>query len=433
VVGYAKKSLSRTSVHADNLHAAAPCWHNEASLRRPVAARWLSAPAAMVAGILCIERTMSQSFVDSVRVYVKGGDGGNGAISFRREKYVPHGGPDGGDGGPGGNVWFVASTELATLIDLKLRPSLKAGAGGHGLGKNMTGRAGDDITVEVPLGTVVLDEDGNELADLVEAGQRFLAAAGGAGGAGNQHYATPTNQAPRKAKRGQPGQERSLQLELKLIAQGGLIGLPNAGKSTLLASLTSATPRIAPFPFTTLHPNLGVMEVDVARRVTLADIPGLIEGAWRGAGLGDRFLRHIERTALLIHLVAPPEDCQLLPDLRPEDEAELAELGRDGVRAAYQLVRRELEAYSEELSRKPEIIVLTKIDLLPERLRQAWLAVLRETGKPVAAISAETGEGLDRLKALLIEQLDRMGMIWDDPRRPHLAAAPPVEPDRSGD
>ncbi|MCL5270653.1 MAG: GTPase ObgE, partial [bacterium] len=320
---------------------------------------------------------MSQSFVDYARIYVKAGAGGNGCLSFRREKYVPHGGPDGGDGGDGGSVWLEASRELTILIDLKMKPMLRAERGHHGEGKNKTGRTGRDLVIRVPQGTVVSAEDGAPLADLVADGQRYLAAAGGKGGAGNQHYATPTNQAPRKFKKGEPGQERPLILELKLIAQAGLIGLPNAGKSTLLAHLTHATPRIAPYPFTTLHPNLGVMEIDALRRVTLADIPGLIEGASAGAGLGDRFLRHIERTGLLVHLVAPPEPSTRSEDREPAtsaaeavadraeavaDRAETLADRAEAVAYAYDLVRRELEAYSPALAAKSEMVVLTKID-----------------------------------------------------------------------
>lgn len=351
---------------------------------------------------------MSQSFVDYAKIYVKGGDGGNGCISFRREKYVPHGGPDGGDGGLGGNVWLEASSNLATLIDLKLRPSLHAERGGHGSGNNKTGRGGDDLVVKVPIGTVVLDTEGTPLADLLHEGERFLAAAGGKGGAGNSHYVTPTNQAPRKYKPGGLGQERGLALELKLIAQAGLIGLPNAGKSTLLAHLTKATPRIASYPFTTLHPNLGVMEVDEMRRVTLADIPGLIEGAFAGAGLGDRFLRHIERTALLVHLVAPPEDITD-PEADPAASAE-------AIRYAYELVRHELSSYSEKMAAKPELVVLSKIDLLTPGALAIYLDALKELDLEPIPISAELEEGLTPFKEALIQQLDAMGMIAEDNR-----------------
>lgn len=345
---------------------------------------------------------MSQHFVDYIRIRVKGGDGGNGCVSFRREKWVPHGGPDGGDGGPGGNVWLVAARDCMTLLDLKLRPNMHAERGGHGLGKQCTGKTGEDFEVKVPVGTQIFTEEGEPLADLTADGERFLAAAGGKGGVGNQHYATPTNQAPRKFKPGEPGEDRALILELKLIAQAGLIGLPNAGKSTLLAAMTNANPKVAAYPFTTLHPNLGVMDVDAHRRVTLADIPGLIEGAWQGAGLGDRFLRHIERTALLVHLLAPPEVLH---------EAAEAELAAAELRAAYDLVRKELEMYGAEMIRKPEIIVLSKLDLLTDEMREAWIAALQEVGLDVVPISALSGEGLEPFRQRLIETLDKMGMI----------------------
>jgi GTP-binding protein len=371
---------------------------------------------------------MSQSFVDYARIYVKAGDGGNGCVSFRREKYVPHGGPDGGDGGAGGSVWLEACGSMATLIDLKLRPSLRATRGGHGEGKNMTGRTGEDLVVRVPVGTVVSDEEGAPLADLLADGQRFLAAAGGRGGVGNQHYATPTNQAPRKCKPGEPGQERGLILELKLIAQAGLVGLPNAGKSTLLSRLTHATPKIADYPFTTLHPNLGVMELDDLRRVTLADIPGLIEGAWQGAGLGDRFLRHIERTGLLVHLIAPPED-----HLDGEDP----EAAREAVLYAHRLVRHELVAYSPAMGGKPELTVLTKADKISPGLCEALLEALRGEGLEPLAISALEGEGMEALRVALGLRLDAMGLVRDlaspappvpDPVPPHLRGEPSSPP-----
>ncbi len=370
---------------------------------------------------------MSQSFVDYSKIHVQAGAGGDGCVSFRREKFVPRGGPDGGDGGQGGSVWLEASSDLATLIDLKLRPSLKASRGAHGQGKNMSGRAGGDLVVRVPLGTLVLDADDQEIADLVQPGQRFRAAAGGRGGAGNQHYATPTNQAPRHAKPGEPGETQTLQLELKLIAQAGLIGLPNAGKSTLLARLTHATPRIAPYPFTTLHPNLGVMEVEGYRRVTLADIPGLIEGACKGAGLGHRFLRHIERTGILVHLIAPPED---LMDLEQGDDGEFAALGAAEVVEAYRMVRRELASHSPLLAEKPERVVLTKVDLLAPATRSRWMDALEELGPRPLAISSETGEGLEELRQALTEELDGRGMIPEDDGGPSRALPYPGQNER---
>lgn len=343
---------------------------------------------------------MSQPFVDHARIFVKAGDGGNGAVSFRREKFVPHGGPDGGDGGDGGSIWFEADRALVTLIDLKLKPNLRAENGRHGGGKQCSGKAGEDLVVRLPVGTCVVGEDGEELADLTGHGQRWLAAAGGKGGLGNQHFATPTHQTPRRAYPGTPGQERTLVLELKLIAKAGLVGLPNAGKSTLLAALTHATPKIAAYPFTTLHPNLGVMEIDETRRATLADIPGLIEGAWQGAGLGDRFLRHIERTGLLVHLVAPPEDPT--GDVAADAETLLY---------AWRLVRGELEHYSAKLAAKPELTVLNKIDLLGEPARCAYLDALRKQGLDPIAISGATGEGIDGLRRAIALRLDELGLL----------------------
>ena len=363
---------------------------------------------------------MSQSFVDYAQIHVKAGDGGNGCMSFRREKFVPFGGPDGGDGGHGGNVWLEATREMATLVDLKLRPNLRAEHGGYGMGKHMTGRDGEDMIVLVPLGTIVSGDEGEPLADLCAEGQRFLAAAGGKGGAGNQHYATPTNQAPRKHKDGEAGEERNLVLELKLIAQAGLIGLPNAGKSTLLAHLTRATPKIADYPFTTLHPNLGVMEVDGFRRLTLADIPGLIEGASQGIGLGDRFLRHIERTGLLVHLIAPPEGI-IDPEQTPAEAAE-------SIRYAYQLVRHELEAYGPAMAAKPEVVVLTKTDLLSENDRRIYLEALDQAGLHPLAIASPTGDGLEDLRRALIEKLDAMGMIPQAGTQQDSGAFPEIGP-----
>jgi GTP-binding protein len=352
---------------------------------------------------------MSQSFVDYARVFVKAGDGGDGCVAFRREKFVPRGGPNGGDGGDGGSVWLEADASLMTLLDLKLHPLLRAKRGDHGQGWQKTGRSGEDLIVKAPLGTVLSDEEGNLLADLTTPGQRFLAAQGGRGGLGNQHFASSTHQAPRKAKPGTPGQERALILELKMIAQAGLVGLPNAGKSTLLATLTAATPKIAPYPFTTLHPNLGVMDAGGERRVTLADIPGLIEGAVHGAGLGARFLRHVERTALLVHLVAPPDAMDAAAD--PEAAGEV-------VAYAHELVRRELEAHSAVLAAKPQIVALTKIDLIGQDAREALLAALRARGLEPLAISAATGEGIEALRAALIARLDAMGLIAKASDRP---------------
>ncbi len=340
------------------------------------------------------------SFVDFVRVTAHGGDGGNGCLSFRREKGIPFGGPDGGDGGKGGDVWLATDPKVVTLLDLKFHPHVVGGRGQHGKGKNMSGRAGEDRVIHVPLGTVVSDEEG-PLTDLTRPGQRYLAAAGGIGGAGNQHYATPTQQAPRKVKEGEAGEQRHLILELKLIADAGLIGLPNAGKSTLLKALTHATPRIAPYPFTTIHPNLGMMEIGDDRSIALADIPGLIEGASKGVGLGDRFLRHIERTTLLVHLIAPDPSIFVEESL----DAESAEIGARMALDAYQLVRQELSAYSETITRKPEIVVLSKIDLLSPTAREIFERTFRDEKIETIAISAQTGEGLEDLRRAIADAL----------------------------
>ncbi|MCX7963008.1 MAG: GTPase ObgE [Candidatus Sumerlaea chitinivorans] len=325
-------------------------------------------------------------FVDYAKIYLEAGDGGTGCVSFRREKYVPHGGPDGGDGGRGGHIYLVADPHVVTLLDFKYRPHYRAKRGQHGMGSNCSGRDAEDLYLHVPLGTVVSDEHGNHLADLVEPGQVFLAARGGRGGRGNQHFATPTNKAPRKFEYGEKGERRTLILELKLIADVGIIGLPNAGKSTLLATLTAATPKIAPYPFTTIHPNLGVMEFDDATRCTLADIPGLIEGAHRGTGLGHRFLRHIERTKLLVHLIAPPEQ-------PPLDDFE-------AYRYARELVNRELAQYSATLAAKPQIVCLSKCDLLEPTTVEALVRQFREReGVEILPISAQAHTGLERLKS----------------------------------
>lgn len=350
------------------------------------------------------------SFVDFVRVSVKGGDGGKGAISFLHAKYVPFGGPDGGDGGKGGDVIFQADRQIITLLDVKLRSNIEAPNGNNGRNKNMTGRSGEDVVVHVPLGTVVSDEDGNLVGELTETGQQLLVAAGGGGGAGNQHYPTSTNQAPRKAKDGVPGEAKRLILELKLIADAGLIGLPNAGKSTLLKTLTHANPRVAAYPFTTLHPNLGIMAVGEYETTTLADIPGLVEGASRGVGLGDRFLRHIERTALLVHLVAP--DPAHLGD--PEERAvEDAEIGAHFALDAYRLVREELKAYSPAIVQKPELVVLTKTDLLKPEEVEKYLEVFRAEGIEALSISAEAGEGIEELRSAIEKRLRAMGRLGD--------------------
>lgn len=322
-------------------------------------------------------------FVDYLKIRVKAGDGGDGCIGFHREKFQPRGGPAGGDGGRGGHVIFEADPKLGTLYDLKHRPNLAAKRGGNGGGNNCHGADGADAIVKVPLGTVVSDADTDEqLADLTEPEQRWIAARGGRGGFGNAHFATPTNKTPRYAQDGDQGEDRTLILDLKLIADVGLIGLPNAGKSTLLSKLTAATPKIAAYPFTTLNPNLGVIEFEDLSRLTLADIPGLIEGASKGAGLGDRFLRHIERTRVLAHLIGDENGV-----LDPEDAL-----------YKYDLVRRELAAYSDALPRKKEILVLTKTDLADKEHLKRARAAFRKRGLTPLAVSALAGEGLDALR-----------------------------------
>ena len=323
-------------------------------------------------------------FLDQAKVFVKSGDGGPGSVSFRREAYVEFGGPDGGDGGQGGDVWAEAVEGLNTLIDYRYQQHFKAERGLNGAGRNRTGRNGEDQVLKLPVGTQILDEDKETLlADLTEIGQRALLCAGGRGGKGNAHFKTSRNQAPRKSQPGEPGEERWIWLRLKLIADAGLVGLPNAGKSTFLAAASRAHPKIASYPFTTLHPHLGVVEMGEANRFILADIPGLIEGAHEGAGIGDRFLGHIERCALLVHLI---------------DAA-----GEDPV-AAYQTVRGELEAYGAGLSGKREIVALNKTDAVDAETLDGQAGALKQAGAgEVLRASGATGEGV---KALL-------GVIWE--------------------
>ena len=293
-------------------------------------------------------------FIDRAKIKVKAGDGGNGVTAFRREKFVPRGGPSGGDGGVGGSVWMESDEGLNTLLHLRYNPEHKAERGRHGEGSNKYGKDGADWVVRVPVGTQVFDAESNELLfDFTEAGQRYLSAKGGKGGWGNAHFATPTRRAPKFHYMGRPGEERELQLELKLIADVGLVGFPNAGKSTLISVISAAKPKIADYPFTTLEPNLGVVDLGDFKTFVVADIPGLIEGASEGAGLGDRFLRHVERTKLILHLV---------------DVSSLS--GRDPVED-YEIINRELANYNQELGDRPQIVVATKMDSLdePERLK----------------------------------------------------------------
>ena len=321
-------------------------------------------------------------FLDQAKVYIRSGDGGAGSVSFRREKFIEFGGPDGGDGGRGGDVWVECIQGLNTLVDYRYQQHYKAKTGGHGMGKQRTGAKGADIVLKVPAGTQIFDEDGETLlADLTEIGERVLLAKGGNGGFGNLYFKTSTNQAPRRANPGLPGEERWIVLRLKLIADAGLVGLPNAGKSTFLAAVTAAKPKIADYPFTTIHPNLGVVRSDT-REFVLADIPGLIEGAHEGIGLGDRFLGHVERCRVLLHLV--------------EGTSEHAG-------EAYKTVRAELEAYGGGLAEKPEIVALSKADALDPDTRKQQLARLkRASGKTPLVLSAHSGEGVpEALRALL--------------------------------
>lgn len=321
--------------------------------------------------------SVSMKFLDQAKVYVRSGSGGAGAVSFRREKFIEFGGPDGGNGGRGGDVWALVVDGLNTLIDYRYQQHFRAKNGGHGKGRNMTGAKGDDVVLRVPVGTQIFEEDNKTLiCDLTEVGQRYCLAKGGNGGFGNLHFVTSTNRAPRRANPGLSGEERALWLRLKLIADVGIIGLPNAGKSTFLASVTTAKPKIAAYPFTTLYPHLGVARID-AREFVLADIPGLIEGAHEGVGIGDRFLGHVERCRVLLHLIS----------IQEED-----------VVKAYQIIRRELETYGNNLSDKTEIVALSQVDTLPiEECKAKQEALQKSVGQPVMMFSAVSHEGLDNV------------------------------------
>jgi GTP-binding protein len=324
------------------------------------------------------------NFIDECRVHVRAGDGGDGCSSFRREKYVPRGGPDGGNGGRGGSVIFRADAQLTTLHDAHYRQHYRAGRGVHGKGSDKHGRAGADTWVALPLGTLVRDDaTGGLLCELLRDGETWVAARGGEGGRGNICFATSTNRAPTRADPGAPGEQRWLRLELKVLADVGLLGFPNAGKSTLVARVSAARPKVASYPFTTLQPHLGMVSLGDAR-FAIADIPGLIPGAHRGAGLGDRFLRHVERTRLLVHLLDPE------PALRAEPGRSLA--------GDHEALRKELEAYASELAARAELVCVSKADLVPDRARRAELAAgLTARGLEPRWISAATGEGIEAL------------------------------------
>jgi GTP-binding protein len=335
-------------------------------------------------------------FLDEAKVYVRSGAGGAGAVSFRREKFIEFGGPDGGDGGRGGDVVIECVNGLNTLIDYRYQQHFKAAAGGGGMGRQRAGGRGADAVLKVPVGTQVLDEDRETLlADLTEVGQRVVLLRGGNGGFGNAYFKSSTNRAPRRANPGQPAEERTIWLRLKLIADAGLVGLPNAGKSTFLATVTAAKPKIADYPFTTLHPGLGVVRLD-DREFVLADIPGLIEGAHEGLGLGDRFLGHLERTRVLLHLVA----------------ADGAHAGKD-----YKIVRRELEAYGAGLAEKSEIVALSKCDAVdPEHLTQQIARLKRAAKATPLRLSAATGEGVRDALAALLKVIDAARVEEPAPR-----------------
>jgi len=330
-------------------------------------------------------------FVDYSKIHVKAGDGGRGCVSFRREKYVPKGGPNGGDGGRGGHVIFRANRELNTLLDLRYQKEYQAKRGQHGMGKKMHGKNGEDRIIPVPVGTVIKDADTEEiLADLDKDGAEIIIAKGGRGGQGNAHFATPTRQAPKFAQPGEEGEEKNLVIELKLLADVGLIGLPNAGKSTLISVISSARPKIADYPFTTLTPNLGVVKLKDFRSFVVADIPGLIEGAHKGAGLGFQFLRHVERTSILLHLV----DVSDMPETDPVED--------------FKKINKELELYSPKLLKKPQAVVATKTDIAIEKKRLKKLAAHCKSKKiEFFPVAAATGKGVKELLRYLAAIMEK--------------------------
>ena len=346
-------------------------------------------------------------FLDQAKIYLRSGDGGDGVVAFRRQKFLEFGGPDGGDGGKGGDIVFQAAEDLNTLIDFRYTQHFRAKKGGNGAGSDRTGAGAPDLAIKVPVGTEILAEDrGTLLADMDRPGKRVVLLRGGDGGFGNTHFKSSTNRAPRKATKGWPGEERWVWLRLKLIADVGLVGLPNAGKSTFLARVSAARPKIADYPFTTLHPQLGVVRLNAAEELVIADIPGLIQGAHEGAGLGDRFLGHVERCAVLLHLV---------------DGA-----AGDVVRA-WRTVREEVAAYGAGVADKPELIGLNKADAMTPREASARLAALRKaSGKPVMLLSGVTGQGVPEMLRTLETMRSSLSHEADEGsvRVPHAASAP---------
>jgi len=343
-------------------------------------------------------------FYDYVKIFVKAGDGGNGSASFRREKFIPNGGPDGGDGGRGGNVALVVDPNLSTLVDYQYQKHYRAGQGEHGRGKNQHGKNGEDLLLRVPPGTVVREEEGDTLADLTRPGQQVVAARGGRGGRGNTHFTTSKEQAPHFAERGDPGEERILELELKLLADAGLVGFPNAGKSSLLRRISAARPKVASYPFTTLEPNLGMVRIGEDRSFVVADLPGLVEGAHTGTGLGHRFLRHTERTRVLVHVV----DAAGTEGRNPREDV--------------RVINQELQVYNPELAGRPQVIAANKIDLPQAREN---LPLLRQDFPDVQVypISAATGEGVDQL-------LFGIGRLLDEQRPGRSLGAPQAQEDQ---
>lgn len=339
------------------------------------------------------------SFVDEAKFYVKGGDGGNGCVSFRREKYVPKGGPNGGDGGRGGSVYIRATKKIQSLIDFKYRSHFKAGRGGHGQGKDKHGAKGSSLVIEVPTGSVVKDVDSGEiLVDLTDEGQQYLAAGGGKGGLGNTHFASGSNRTPRIATDGKPGAERWLKIELKLIADIGLVGLPNAGKSSLLSNLSAANPKIGDYPFTTLEPQLGILRDKYSNPYIIADIPGLIEDAHKGVGLGHSFLKHIERTSIILHVV---------------------DISEDDHRHNYLVLENELKKYKDGLSDRVKVIALNKTDLVDPDMVLEIEAEYRKSGREAMSVSALSGSGIANLRLKLIEMMESLEQETDSPSDDH--------------